>query len=100
MEELNIQIIQSGAIILAAQAIAAGLAVLAAIGPGVGQGYAAGKAAEAAARQPEARGDILSTLLIGGALAETSGIYGLVVSFLLMFVSPFFNTFVNWIATL
>ncbi len=76
------------AIILAASAIGAGLAMIAGIGPGIGQGYAAGKAAEAVGRQPEAQGDILKTMLVGCAVAESTGIYGLVIAIILLFVNP------------
>ena len=78
----------SRAIILAASAIGAGLAMIAGIGPGIGQGYAAGKAAEAVGRQPEAQGDVLRTMLLGAAVAETTGIYGLVVALILLFANP------------
>ncbi len=76
------------AIILAASAIGAGLAMIAGIGPGIGQGFAAGKAAEAVGRQPEAQGDILKTMLVGCAVAESTGIYGLVVAIILLFINP------------
>ena len=76
------------AIILAASAIGAGLAMIAGVGPGIGQGYAAGKAAEAVGRQPEAKGNVLQTMLIGCAVAESTGIYGLVVAMLLLFANP------------
>lgn len=76
------------AIILAASAIGAGLAMIAGIGPGIGQGYAAGKAAEAVGRQPEAQGDIMKTMLVGCAVAESTGIYGLVIAIILIFVNP------------
>lgn len=79
------------AIVLAASAIGAGLAMIAGIGPGIGQGYAAGKAAEAVGRQPEAKGDITSTMLFGCAVAESTGIYGLVVALILLFANPFIN---------
>lgn len=79
------------AIILAASAIGAGLAMIAGIGPGIGQGYAAGKAAEAVGRQPEAQGDIMKTMLVGCAVAESTGIYGLVVAIILIFVNPLVN---------
>ena len=46
-------------------AIGAGLAVFVGIGAGLGMGLATGKATEAIARQPEAKNDIRSTLLIG-----------------------------------
>lgn len=77
------------AIIMAGSAIGAGLAMIAGIGPGIGQGFAAGKAAEAVGRQPEAKGDITSTMLFGCAVAESTGIYGLVVAMILLFVDPF-----------
>ena len=76
-------------IILGCCALGAGLAMIAGIGPGIGQGYAAGKAAEAVGRQPEAKGDITSTMLFGCAVAESTGIYGLVVAMILLFANPF-----------
>ncbi|MBC3796765.1 ATP synthase F0 subunit C [Acetobacterium paludosum] len=75
-------------IIKAASAIGAGLAMIGGIGPGLGQGYAAGKAAEAVGRQPEAQGDIIKTMLIGAAVAETCGIYALIVALILIFANP------------
>ena len=77
------------AIVMAGSAIGAGLAMIAGIGPGIGQGFAAGKAAEAVGRQPEAKSDITSTMLFGCAVAESTGIYGLVIAMLLLFVDPF-----------
>ena len=75
-----------GDIIIRASAfVGAGLAMIAGIGPGIGQGYAAGKAVEAVARQPEARGDIYVTMLLGQAVAESTGIYSLVIAILLLF---------------
>jgi F-type H+-transporting ATPase subunit c len=79
------------AIILAASAVGAGLAMIAGIGPGIGQGYAAGKGAEAVGRQPEAKSDITSTMLLGCAVAESTGIYGLVVALILLFANPLIN---------
>ncbi len=70
-------------------AIGAGLALIAGVGPGVGQGYAAGQAAAAVGRNPGAKGDITTTMLLGQAVAETTGLYGLVVAIILMFVKPF-----------
>lgn len=77
------------AIVLAGQAIGAGLAMIAGIGPGIGEGYAVGKACEAIGRQPEARGTVTSTMLLGCAVAETTGIYGFIVALILLFVNPF-----------
>ena len=76
------------ALVLMGCAIGAGLALIAGIGPGIGEGYAVGKACEAIGRQPEAKGDVTSTMLIGCAIAETTGIYGFVTGLLLIFVAP------------
>ena len=75
-------------LIKAFSALGAGCAMIAGIGSGIGQGYAAGKGAEAVGRQPEAQGDIVRTMLLGAAVAETTGIYGLVVAMILMFANP------------
>ena len=77
------------ALVLAASAIGAGIAMVAGIGPGVGQGFAAGKGAEAVGRQPEAQGEIIRTMLLGAAIAETTAIYALVVALILLFANPF-----------
>ncbi|MGE5594212.1 MAG: ATP synthase F0 subunit C [Betaproteobacteria bacterium] len=77
------------ALVLAASAIGAGIAMVAGIGPGVGQGFAAGKGAEAVGRQPEAQGEIIRTMLLGAAIAETTGIYALVIALILLFANPF-----------
>lgn len=76
------------ALVKAASAIGAGLAMIAGIGPGIGQGFAAGKAAEAVGRQPEAKSEITSTMLFGCAVAESTGIYGLVIAIILLFANP------------
>lgn len=69
-------------------AVGAGIAMIAGIGPGIGQGIAAGHGAAAVGRNPGARGQIMSTMLLGQAVAETTGLYGLVVALLLLFVHP------------
>ncbi len=79
------------AMVLTGSAVGAGLAMIAGIGPGIGQGFAAGKGAEAVGRQPEAQGDIIRTMLLGCAVAESTGIYGLVVALILLFANPFVN---------
>ncbi len=73
--------------ILGCSAIGAGLAVIAGIGPGVGQGIAAGHAAAAVGRNPGAKSDVTSTMLLG-QVAETTGLYGLLIAMLLLFVKP------------
>ena len=65
-------------------AIGTAIAALAGVGAGVGIGIATGKAVEAIARQPEALGDIRSTMLIGAALAEATAVYGFVIGVLII----------------
>ena len=72
-------------IVLGCSAVGAGLAMIAGIGPGIGEGYAAGKAVESVARQPEARGRIISSV------AESTGIYSLVIALILLYANPFIN---------
>ena len=67
--------------------LAAGIAMIAGIGPAIGEGFAAGKALEAAGRQPEALGKLRTLMLIGQAVSESTGIYSLVVAILLIFVA-------------
>ncbi|TCK87905.1 F-type H+-transporting ATPase subunit c [Natranaerovirga hydrolytica] len=89
--------IDGRALILACSAIGAGLAMIAGIGAGIGQGYAAGKAAEAVGRQPGAKSDVQSTMIVGAAIAETTGIYGFVIALMLLFMNPLINTYMNLI---
>ena len=69
-------------------AIGAGLAVIAGIGPGVGQGIAAGHAAAAVGRNPGAKSDVTSTMLLGQAVAETTGLYDLLITIILLLYKP------------
>lgn len=82
-------------LILACSAIGAGLAMIAGIGPGIGQGFAAGKGAEAVGRQPGAKGDITSTMLLGAAVAETTGLYGFIIALILLYGNPLLSAFQN-----
>ena len=75
------------AIKVAGQAIGAGICMgIGAIGPGVGEGNAVGKALEGMARQPESAGTLRSTMIMGCAIAETTGIYSLLIAFMILFV--------------
>lgn len=76
------------AIVLGASAIGAGIGMIAGLGPGIGQGIAAGKGTEAVGRQPEAQADITRTMLLGQAVAETTGIYSLIIALILLFANP------------
>ena len=74
------------AIIKAACAIGAGLCMgIGAIGPAIGEGNAVGKALEGMARQPEAAGNLRTNMILGCAITETTGIYSLLISFLILF---------------
>ena len=66
--------------------VGAGLSTgLAAIGSGYGGGIAAGASSEGIARQPETVANVTTTMLVGQAVAQTPSIFGLLVSFILMF---------------
>jgi len=68
--------------------LAAGLAIgLGAIGPGIGIGIAVSKAMEAMGRNPEAAGQIQTSMIIGVAFAEAIGIYALLIAIILAFVA-------------
>ena len=74
------------AIIKAACAIGAGLCMgIGAIGPAIGEGNAVGKALEGMARQPEAAGNLRTNMSLGWAITETTGIYSLLIAFLILF---------------
>ncbi len=75
-------------IILGGCALGAGMAMIAGIGPGIGEGNAVAKACEAISRQPESKGAVTTTMLMGCAIAETTGLYALVIAILLIFVAP------------
>jgi F-type H+-transporting ATPase subunit c len=65
-------------------ALAAGLgAGLAVIGAGIGIGRLAASAMEAIGRQPEATGDVRTTMIIAAALIEGVTLFALVICFIL-----------------
>ena len=78
-------------VVLAASALGAGIAMIAGIGPGIGQGIAVSRALEAIGRQPECKGDVTSTMLLGCAVAESTGIYSLVIALILIYANPLVN---------
>ena len=84
---MDFQILAKG-IALAGCAIGAGCSLIAGIGPGIGEGNAVAKACEAIGRQPECKGQVTTTMLMGCAVAETTGLYALVIAILLLFVAP------------
>jgi ATP synthase F0 subunit c len=75
-------------IVVMMAAIAAGVSMIAGIGPGIGQGYAAGKGTEAVGKRPKHQTMIVRTMLLGQAVAQTTGIYALIIALVLMFANP------------
>ena len=74
------------AILKAACAIGAGLCMgIGAIGPALGEGNAVGKALEGMARQPESASTLRTNMILGCAITETTGIYSLLIAFVIMF---------------
>ena len=74
------------AILKAGCAIGAGICMgIGAIGPGIGEGIAVSKALEGMARQPETTSTLRTNMILGCAIAETTGIYSLLISFLILF---------------
>ena len=84
---MDFQLLAKG-IALAGCAIGAGCALIAGIGPGIGEGNAVAKACEAIGRQPECKSNVTTTMIMGCAIAETTGLYALVIAILLIFVAP------------
>lgn len=75
-------------LVLIASAIGAGLSMIAGIGPGIGQGYAAGKSTEAVGKRPKLQSMIIRTMFLGQAVAQTTGIYALIISIVLLYANP------------
>jgi len=68
--------------------LAAGLAIgLGAIGPGIGVGLIGLGALQAIGRNPDARGPILTNMILAIAFAEAVAIYALVIAVVLVFVA-------------
>lgn len=69
------------------KAVAAGVCVGLAAGAGaLGMGIAVGKSCEGISRQPEATGQIRTSLMLGLVFIETAIIYALIVAILVIFV--------------
>ena len=75
------------AIVCGCSALGAGVAMIGGLGPGIG------KALESIARQPEMKGTITTTMFMGCAVAETTGLYSLIIALILLFVNPFTGLF-------
>ena len=78
--------VMADAIKVVGKAIGAGLCMgIGAIGPAIGEGNAVSRALEGMARQPESAGNLRTTMILGCAITETTGIYALLIAFLILF---------------
>ncbi len=85
----NELVMASGLWVFVAIAIGCGLGIgIAAHGTGIGMGNAINGALQGTARNPEASGKIMTTMIIGLALIESLCIYALVICFILVFKIP------------
>jgi F-type H+-transporting ATPase subunit c len=84
----DLAVIGSVAMVMAGLTIAIG-----SIGPALGEGWAVARALGAIAQQPDKANVITRTLFVGLAMVESTAIYCLVVSMILLFVNPFWNHF-------
>ncbi len=83
-------------IIAVASICTAGLSTsFGAIGPAFAEGKAVATALSSLAQQPDASATITRTLFVGLAMIESTAIYCLVVSMILIFANPFWNHFVS-----
>ena len=84
----------SGTVITVVTIFVAGFGIaLGTIAPALAEGRAVVKALESMARQPEAAGNIRTTLLIAMALLESTAIYVLLVILILVFANPLLEHF-------
>lgn len=72
--------------------ITAGFTVaIGSIGPALGEAKAAAQALQSIAEQPDEADTITRTLFVAMALIESTAIYALVVSLILVFANPFWT---------
>ncbi len=81
-------------IIGAVSIITAGITIaIGSIGPAIGEGMALARALGAIAQQPDEANTITRTLFVGLAMVESTAIYCLVISVILIFANPFYWIF-------
>lgn len=72
--------------------IAAGITIaIGSIGPALGEGWGLSRALGAMAQQPDEANRITRTLFVGMAMVESTAIYCLVISVILIFANPFWR---------
>ncbi|MFO8175814.1 MAG: F0F1 ATP synthase subunit C [Gemmatimonadota bacterium] len=64
---------------------------LGSIGPALAEGRALARAMDAIAQQPDEANTLTRTLFVGMAMIESTAIYCLVISLILLFANPFWN---------
>ena len=87
---------ESLALVIVVAQISAVIALFVGVLTCLAQARIAATAIESIARQPESAGKVQSSMIIGLAMAETAGIYGLLISFLLIFVNPLVQIYLNY----
>lgn len=76
--------------------VMAGLTIaIGSIAPALGEGRALGEALRSIAQQPDESDTLTRTLFVGLAMIESTAIYCLVVSLILVFANPFWNHVIN-----
>lgn len=78
--------------------IAAAIALVNGIFTTFGQSRVVVQAIESTARQPDSSDDIRSLMFVGLAMAETSGIYGLLIAIIMLFANPLVNIFIDFVS--
>lgn len=86
----NIGLIGMVSIIMAGFTIAVG-----SIAPAMGEGNAVSQALKSIAQQPDESNTISRTLFVGLAMIESTAIYCFVVSMILLFANPFWNSVIG-----
>ncbi len=75
-----------------ASIVSAGVCMaLGSIGPALGEGRALAQALSAIAQQPDEANTLTRTLFVGLAMVESTAIYCLVVTMILLFANPFWD---------
>lgn len=83
-------------VIAAISIVTAGLTMaIGSIGPALGEARALSDALRAIAQQPDEAPTLTRTLFVGVAMVESTGIYCLVISMILIFANPFWEHFLS-----
>jgi F-type H+-transporting ATPase subunit c len=89
----SLGLVALGSIIISGLTMAIG-----SIAPALAEGRALAQALSAIAQQPDASNTITRTLFVGLAMVESTAIYCLIISMILLFANPFWNYFTQQVA--